>query len=77
MKATDESVAALAEMVNAVRDELTDRAVSYTLGDRSVTFYGDGLGRLIQATLRAEAVLTEVYGRADKVRQAMSLPGGE
>ena len=54
---SDESVAALKALVDVVREELTDRAVSYTVGDRSVTFYGDGLGRLIQATLRGEKAL--------------------
>ena len=57
MSGSDESVAALRGLVDAVREELTDRAVSYTIGDRSVTFYGNGLGRLISATLRAEAAL--------------------
>lgn len=60
MNERDEAFAALRHLIDAVREELTDRAISYTVGERSVVFYGAGLGRLIAATINAEQALKAV-----------------
>lgn len=56
---SDRSTAALINLLAAVRTELPDKDLTYTIRERSVTYYGDGLGRLIAATLDAEQAILE------------------
>lgn len=48
---------ALERLIRAVREELTDEKVTYTIGERSITYYGEGFGKLIAAAIEAEIAL--------------------
>ena len=45
-------------LIKAVEDQVTDEKVTYCIGDRSVTFYGENLGALIEALVRARGAMT-------------------
>ena len=59
----DDTVLALAlacgDLIAAVSEEVKDTTITYCIGDRSVTFYGDGLGKLIAALIAARKALED------------------
>ena len=58
----DDTVLALAlacgDLIAAVSEEVKDTTITYCIGDRSVTFYGENLGALIEALVRARGAMT-------------------